>query len=405
MTHRSEVRAATGAAARRGAGAAPWLLASLVVWGGLLPLVARAQNTTWVQVRITNVSISDDGDSGDGEIQYAAVAATGNHGQEPLVVQTTSFPFEKWYEAEVGGANANFMTAGQQGMPVFNFPESEMGDSLVVGLAVLDNDENPNAVQDAHRFLAPIGAGVATWFVGPAGGAFVKLVADGIQHELDNDSQDLLGVVSIVHGRGDRFGTGATGTTTNTVQSTNGKVTVTYNVRRTRTTTETSTWCVRARLAGLKIIGDGDSGLDGDGEIYVRARTADGYTASRSSSVLQQRPTRLPQIGTRDVESGRYFRVGEGVELYSNGSGGRCRGIPPFLFLEVDVLEADDTSDDDVLGVLPIMLSAGWLRENQGRREITYRMRGADPNEKVEITLVVEVEAPSVAADPDGPLR
>jgi hypothetical protein len=339
------------------------------------PAHAQAQGTIHIQVRVTKVMISDDMDAtGAGEIKWAFAAATGNRGQAPTSTQTFGFPLEKWYEASTNGANSTLMGGIEQGVPVFDLPESQMGDSLVITFGVLDDDSNPRALLDVHQAARVVGAAFATAFTGPAGGALVTAASQVVQDALENDGADVIGYAVVVHGRGDRFGTGANGTFTNTVQTGNGKAMVTYNVRRVRVRTDTGRWCAGVKLKQVKILGDGDPG----------------------------HPTKLPGSGTRDVAAGRYFRVGQaGVQLYPDPNGPACQGLPPFLYVEVDVLEDDDEDDDDILGVLPIMVSSGWLREHKGTWTQAYLVRGADSDEKVRITLQIEVWDPG--SDPDGP--
>jgi hypothetical protein len=88
------------------------------------------------------------------------------------------------------------------------------------------------------------------------------------------------------------------------------------------------------------------------------------------------------------------------------GRNARCKGLPVFLFIEVDVFEDDSQLDcsgrtcDDVLGALPLMFTHRWLREHQGSNQFEYDVRG--DSGRARIYLTVDVWNPR--ADPDAPI-
>lgn len=375
------------------------LLGTLALLCTLAPRVsAQAGGNRYIQVRITKVMIGDDMDpNSNGEMRYVVLASTGNRGRGAISTQTSTFPFERWLEVDEAGANSAYMGVGNQGIPVFNFPESEMGDSLVFSVAVLDDDSNPGSLLLVHDLARAAGVAVATAFTGPAGGAIVKVVSDRVHAALSDMAADEVGIVTAAHGRGDRFGTAAGGTFTNDIQSSNGRLTVSYNIRRVGVPASHDDWCAAVKLKRVKIIGDADPWPKGEGEVYIRARVADGFTNSGNSSTLHQRTTALPASGgTRSVDEGKNFPLpAGGTVLYTNLNAGRCVGLPPFLFIEIDVLEDDDESDPDIIGVLPIVVSNGWMREHPGITPVTYRVRGADSDEKAEITFDIEIWDPN----------
>ena len=115
-----------------------------------------------------------------GEIQIMSVTATGDK------VQKTKFPRYNWYEA----GNGDTIGVGQ---PIFCLPEDQMGDVLMLGITVVDNDDTAQVYQWALENLpGPIasylvslalspGVAAASAGGGPAGAAAASLAAYAAQ--------------------------------------------------------------------------------------------------------------------------------------------------------------------------------------------------------------------------------
>jgi hypothetical protein len=385
-------------------------LAFLVVGCALGPTVAEAANKNYILVKLETVWISNDQDIADagpeGEIQYLAVVATKPDGQSEMR-QTTGFPVENWYEAEDGGRNAHFLDGSDRGIPLFCYPEDKMGDELVLSFSVLDDDGTSEIAIAGHKVAATVGTAVATAW-NPAVGATVKAVSGEVQKALEqSEDLDVIGTHTAILRRSDRWGW-PEGRVAKTYDQTSGDMRVRYTVQRITTRDQEKNWCVAVTLNPIKIVedGDGDAGPFGDdGEIYIRARVADGY----AGEFLDQKTTHLPSSGTKDVGAGHSYPK-EPKKLYSNLSGGKCQGLPPFLYTEVGVFEDDSggycgggRACDEALGVLPLMLTSRWLREHPGTNPFEYTVTGNDAgSEKARISLKIEVWNP--AADPDAPI-
>jgi hypothetical protein len=340
--------------------------------------------------------ISDDMDTGfagpEGEIQYLAVVATGNRGETPIIVQRTGFPLENWYEAEDNGVNAVFLAGQEKAIPLFCFREDQMGNELVITFTVVDEDETAEIAIIGHSIAAAVGTGVATAMAGPAVGTLVNRVSSAVQSALE-EGQDLDVIGTHINNlrRADNFGMPQNGHAV-TIDATNGKIRLRYTVMRITVPQEYDDWCLSVTLNEVKILEDADGFLAGGGEIYIRARVADRYVGE----LLHQTSTNLPESGTTIVDAGNKFPV-TNKQLYFN----QCHGLPPFVFIEVDVFESDDDpqtpgrTGDDVLGVLPLMFTNRWLREHPGQHEYTYTVTGNDPSsEKARIRLTISVWDP-----------
>lgn len=398
-----------------------WLLSLLpaLLWA-LGDNFAQAADPKWIVVRLDEVRVIDAGDGREGEIQYITVSATGNHGRDPIAVQQVTFPMEDmWYEAREDGANATFMRGNELAVPLFAYPEAEMGDELVLVVGVADDDTNSDFVVMGHAALAKVGTAVAGYFLGPAGGAAVDKLSSSVQKEIeDGGNRDSLGTLSVTLARTARDGS-TFGLPRNehskTFERQAGNVWFKYTVRRIANRATVNDWCAAVKLDRIKIRDDSDDGTQGAGDIYVRIRTADAFAAGESgenASQLEQKVLFLPNSGTRDVHTGHEFlKPGEkGMTIYSNtrgrGRNARCGGLPVFLYAEVDVFEDDSQLEcsgrtcDDILGVLPLLYTQAWMRDHPGTTKQEYDVRGDDG--KVRIGLTVEVWDPN--ADPDQPL-
>ncbi len=379
---------------------------------------ARAADEKYIVVRLDEVSLIDCGDGNEGEIVYMTMGATGNHGRQPIAIQQTSFPVENWYEGEDDGVNAVFMTPGEQAVPVFCYPESKMGDELAITISVADDDETSDFVIIGHAVLAKVGTAVATYFLGPAGGKAVDELSSAVQKEIERGGKrDHLGTLSVSLKKsandGSTFGL-PRGEHYKVFERTAGKVKLKYSVTRIAKRERCKDWGLTVTLDKVKIVDDSDDFTQGDGEIYIRTRVADGFVdgeavAGSNASLLNQTTISLPRNGrTKDVGTGDFFPEKD-VKLYSNIRNLRAKGLPVFLYVEVDVFEDDSQADcsgrtcDDVLGVLPLMLTQHWMRDHPGKNELVYDVRG--DSGKARIYLTVEV-TPSVDpnADPDGPI-
>ncbi len=387
------IRTATSAVVR---------LALLLALAAVLrPAPAAAETwTNYLVVTATKVVLSDDQDDvQNGEIQYAAAVATGDRGHDPIVTQTVGFPMELWYEAEGNGVNSVYMSPARQGLPIFCFPESQMGEDLAITLHIFDDDATPAAFIVAHDLARHAGTAVATAMAGPAVGALVKVVSDEVHRQIvEGSDRDIVDRVIFGLGKADHFGMGQGGNYQNDVIGEKGKATVSFDVRRVRVSDAYKDWCVGVSLDKVKIIEDADPGLKGDGEIYIRARVAYGFTGN-DNAIYEQRTKQLPSNGgTVEVDAGHSFPLQDAraKTLYVNSaSGGSCTGLPPFLYVEVCVFEDDDEDSDDVIGVLPVCVNNWWMRHHPGATQLTYRVRGADSDEKAEITLTINVYRPA----------
>lgn len=295
-----------------------------------------------------------------------------------------------------------------------------MGNELLLVISVADDDENSDFVVIGHAVLAKVGTAVATYFMGPGGGAAVNNLSSSVQNEIEKGGKrDSLGTLSVVLPRNARDGS-TFGLPPNeqskTFERQAGKVWIKYTVMRIAKRQEYNNWCVSVTLNKIKIVDDSDDGTQGAGDVYVRARVADGYAmgeivqGNENASELNQKSTILPENGhTKDVHTGDYFLKND-VKLYSNtrgaGRNARCVGLPVFLYIEVDVFEDDSQLDcsgrtcDDVLGVLPLMYTQNWLRQHPGSNKVEYDVRG--DSGKARISLTIDIWNPN--ADPDQPV-
>jgi hypothetical protein len=386
-------------------------VALLVAGASLLgPRAANAVDPKYIVVRLDEVRLLDSGDGNEGEIQYFVMGATGNRGRDPIAIQQTSFPIENWYEGEEDGANATFMGGNEQAVPIFAYREDQMGDELLISVGVYDDDETSDFVIAGHQVLAKVGVAVATYFTGPSGGAAVDKLSGAVQKELeDGGHRDHLGTYTGAlrrsNGDGSTFGL-PRGEHSKTFERQVGKVRIKYTVRRIADRAEVKNWCATVTLDRIRIVDDSDDGTQGDGDVYVRARVADRFDMGEAdvygASQLNGRAIALPKNKyTVDVGTGHDF-PSKNVQLYSNG----CHGLPVFLYVEVDVFEDDSQADcsgrtcDDVLGVLPLLLTQAWLRDNPGQRKFEIDARG--DSGKAKFYLTVNTWNPH--ADPDAPL-
>jgi len=383
-----------------------------------------AADKHFIVVRLDEVRLSDDGDATEGEIVYVTTGATGNRGEKPITIQQTNFPRENWYEAKDDGVNALFMDGKDRAIPVFAFPEAEMGDELLIVIGIADDDETSDAVIIGHAVLAKVGTAVASYFLGPAGGAAVDRLSSAVQREIEQGGKrDTLATYSVSLKRSARDGSTfglPPQEHAKTFERRAGNATITYTVMRVTQKDETNDWCVSVTLRGIKILDDADDLTQGAGDIYVRARVADSFDESEAiegsnATQFRQHLTDLPRNSyTKDVHTGEFFidpdDPAKKVKLYSNtrGSGraARCGGLPVFLYIEVGVFEDDSQADcsgrtcDDVIGVLPLMYTNRWLREHPGSNQIEYEAKGVKGNARIYLTI--DVWDPH--ADPDAPL-
>lgn len=355
----------------------------------------------FIVVRLEKVWVFDDQDPmAEGEIQYLGVVATGDVGEEPIVAQRTGFPLENWYEAEDGSTNAVFLGGQEKAIPLFAFPEEEMGDELVISFTVVDDDEVSALAIDGHRVAATIATAVTTAMAGPGWGGLVGTISGAVQDAIEEGADlDFIGTHTNRLRRSDNFGM-AQGEHSVTIDVTEGDIRVRYTVMRVTVREEHNEWCVSMTLNRVRIMEDSDGFWEGEGDIYIRARVADGYVGE----VLRQQTTHLPADEYEEVDSGDDFPTRNQL-LYFN----ECDGLPPFLYTEVDVFEDDgswaDREQDDVLGVLPLMYTNRWLREHPGSHRLGsngreyYQVTGADPSaSKARIYLTLEIW------DPNGPI-
>lgn len=119
-----------------------------------------------------------------------------------------------------------------------------------------------------------------------------------------------------------------------TIDVTEGDIRVRYTVMRVTVREEHNDWCASVTLNRVRIMEDSDGFPSGDGDIYIRARVADGYVGE----VLRQTTTHLPADEYEEVDSGDDFPT-HNQPLYFN----ECDGLPPFLYTEVDIFENDRT--------------------------------------------------------------
>jgi hypothetical protein len=382
---------------------------SLLVFLLALLGAPAAHATDYIVVRLDEVRLLDSGEIDNAELQYVIVASTGNHGNEAITVQTTTFPLAKWYASDEGGLNALFMGPHDQAVPIFAWPEDEMGEELTLLVTVVEDDHTSDAVIIGHAVAAKIGTAIATYY-SAEGGAGVEILSSAVQRQIEDAAR-----VDVLDGPlpqtllreardGSTFGI-RRGEHSRVFEPTEGKnVWIKFSVLRVTAREVYADWCVSATLEKIKIVDDSDDGTQGDGDISIRARAADGYVAAPISQ-LDQHVVALPRSGERSVESGHNFPLGDPPRLYSNSRGSgreaRCTGLPPFLFLEVDVFDDDDPSSDDT-AVLPLFFTHRWLRGHSNRSTpIKYRVRGGG-GLRADISVVVRVWDPH--EDPDAPL-
>ncbi len=346
------------------------------------------QDKYFIVVRLDSVTIDDDKDTGfagpEGEIQYIAAVGTGNGNEEPKIVQTTGFPYENWYEAQDNGANAVFMAGHDKAIPIFAFPEEEMGDRLLINLSVVDDDATSDFVIIGHQVVRVIASIVSGALAGPGAGGLAMTVSGEVQDAIEEaEDVDLIGTHTHLLLRSENFGMTQENGYAESFTYRAGSMTVEYTVMKVRQEADYNNWCVRVTLDRVKIVEDADGITAGEGEIYIRTRVADGY----AGSLLHETPRNFPNRGTTDVDSGDNFPLGNNRRLYES-----CNGLPPFLFIEVDVFEDDSSFEcsgrtcDDVLGVLPLMFTNRWLREHPGTHQlhdpddVRYTVTGNDPD-------------------------
>ncbi|HEY7574301.1 MAG TPA: hypothetical protein VIB08_04010, partial [Thermoanaerobaculia bacterium] len=376
---------------------------------------ARAADPKYIVVRLDEIRVIDAGDGREGEIQWVSTAATGNRGGRPIETQQFLFPMENWYEAREDGVNATFPPGVDLATPIFAFPEEQMGDELVIAIAVADEDSSSDFVVVGHAVAAKVGTAVAGYFLGPGGGAAVDKLSGAVQEEIEKGGdKDILGTLAVTLTKtardGSTFGMRA-GEHARTFERQAGQVWFKYTVRRIAMRPNVGNWCATLKLDRIKIVDDSDDGTQGAGDVYVRGRTADGFATGETSnevSQLDQKTFSLPANGTRDVHTGSEFLRGDekGKVIYTNSRGGRCQGLPTFLYAEIDVFEDDRQADcsgrtcDDVLGVLPLLWNQAWMRDHAGSRKLEYNVRG--DSGKVRIGLTLDLWDPG--ADPDAPV-
>jgi len=273
-----------------------------------------------------------------------------------------------------------------------------MGDEMVIIVSVVDDDETSDFVVIGHAVLAEVGSAVAGYFLGPAGGAAVRSLSGKVQSEITKGGErDHLGTLTVTLPRtaadGSTFGL-APNEHSKIFERQAGNVWIKYTVLRIAKSEDYNDWCVSVTLNKFKMVDDSDDLTQGAGEVYIRPRVADGFVTGeivkgQNASQLNQKTTTLPTRSyTKDVHTGDFFPIPrEGVKLYFNTTGSgrnaRCKGLPVFLFIEVDVFEDDSQLDcsgrtcDDVLGVLPLMFTHQWLREHQVEVEIKRQADGS----------------------------
>src|SRR5262245_5140080 len=143
----------------------------------------------YIVVRLDNLWVDDDNDIGaagpEGEIQYLAVVSTADANEEPIVTQRTGFPLENWYEAEGNGVNASILDGHERAIPLFCFPEADMGDRLLINITVVDDDATSGLAIIGHAVAAKVGTIVATATGGPVVGEIVEVVSSEIQDAIE----------------------------------------------------------------------------------------------------------------------------------------------------------------------------------------------------------------------------
>lgn len=370
------------------------------------PVAAHAQavDRFYIVVRLDKVSVYDDHDGGaagpEGEIQYVAVVATGDRGDEPNIVQTTGFPYENWYEAQDGGRNAVFMDGHDRAIPIFAFAEADMGEELLINITVVDDDSTSEFVIVGHEVVRHIATVVTAALAGPGAGALANTVSSQVQELIEEGAEmDLVGTHSHQLLRSQNFGMTQDDGYSQAFSYRAGDMKVDYTVMKVRQEADFANWCLRLTLDRVKIVQDADGFPAGEGEIYIRARAADGY----AGTLLNERSRHFPNNGTRDVDGGDNYPLPDNRILYES-----CSGLPPFLYAEVGVFEDDSSFEcsgrtcDDVLGVVPLMFTNRWLREHPGtlqlgdNGETRYTVTGNDTgSEKAGIYLTLRIWNPN----------
>jgi hypothetical protein len=262
----------------------------------------------YIIVRLDEVTVVDDQatftDGPEGEIKYLALVATGNRGEEPIVVQQTGFPIENWYEAQDDGRNATYMAGLDRALPIFALPEDQMGDELVITISVVEDDEVSENALAAHDILRYASGGLVTLMAGPDWGALVTAVSSAVDAAIERSGDlDILGrpIVNRLR-RAENFGMPAGTHFVQIEQSAQDdghavEAWVKYSVMRMATPTAYSDWCVRATLDRIQIV---EASGETYGDIYVRARAADRYTGE----TLNGATLRMPNHGTKEVKEG-----------------------------------------------------------------------------------------------------
>jgi hypothetical protein len=356
----------------------------------------------YIVARLDRIWIRDDSDvfeaGPEGEIQLIMVAATKREGED-AIIQKTGFPRELWYEAEGNGINSDILNGHDKALPIFCLPEDQMGDTLVINITAVDNDETSPVAIGAHEVAAAIGTAVAGYFGGAEGASSAAAVSGAVQEAIEESADlDFLGTVTNSFRQEDDFGMDPRHWSV-TIDDSDHEIGVRYSIFRLNVSDTYANWCVSAVMNYVKMVHDGDGdfplpfGLGEDaGDIYIRARAADRYTGEALHATF----TNLPE---EDVYDGDKY-PSQDVSLYFNN----CEGLPPFLYLEVDVIDSDPYgADEDVLGVLPLMFTHSWLRKHPGRHTFLYIETGNDfASEKAEIVITLEIWNPN--ADPDEPI-
>lgn len=311
--------------------------------------------TSYIVAFLSDLVVRNDADAGangpSGDLVLAS--ACGTQGAAGRIIQKLHYPTFQWCEVLDGsnvlgwpypGVGPALTTGRPWGIPVFALPEERMGETLALSLIGLESDsftgrDTVTAALDVLKAVAgPLGTLVGGAAVGGVSGVAVGAITDAITASWEDD---IIAVHTNTLSRADGWGVGRPPIAS--LDSQDGEWLIRYQVQRITIPYELQ---LRVRLnriiVGKDLDPDGALLWSDDSDVFVVSRVWGGKFAGE---IPEQQIHTYPEPGHyHDMEGG-----GPPWELNAVIFEG---AVGPFLSVEIGVWDKDDTSEDDMHGMV-----------------------------------------------------
>lgn len=306
----------------------------------------------YICIFLTSVHVDDNADSGaggtEGEIVLASSCATLDPGSVDSQVQKLQVPYRNWYGSKDNrdwlewshpGSGPSIANGRPWAIPVFSMLESRMRDNLVVAFSFLEDDRSyaGDFLVVSNRVLPTIAGAVTAYFGGPDLGESAEEVTRVITDAAENSwDGDIVAVHANILRRSEDWGVGQR---VATVESRDGRIRLTYEIRRIVIDGHLP---VRVTLDRVYVPTDLDDDVwfaTNKSDVYVAARVWGGLNIGE---LPNQTLRRVPERGQRELNSGGSWRP---EQVIFEGP------VAPFLYLEMGFWDKDP-NDDDMHGMV-----------------------------------------------------